>query len=191
MQAQKTPQQSFECLGSAAEHAVEIAAAFHCNGGLKSLSPSESEMLCGKLDVYATGRGKTLVSCDDPSPPVIVLLSGKVRTVEFDRLRGCESEHTYLPGAVLGSVAQRKGQLLQANVISTEPVDFLVLTTETLDRLAADTPALAIKFLQALADGSSTENAAQSETYTDTRVPTHAQSRQGSEAAQELCVSYH
>lgn len=130
-------------------HLDEIEPLFAATAGLSRLSRADIALLCQHMSLHAAGRNTVLLDSDDPDARMLLLLTGRARVVMADP----PAHWPMLPGMALGELAMLDGLPLQAACVSTEPVDYLVMTRVSFAHLALVHPALSTQWLAALMHG--------------------------------------
>lgn len=137
----------FECLGKATRFAEEIHEVIDHAPLFDELSFQEIEALCEFMVCYAAPRHSLLMREGDSGDFLLVLLTGQVNVAKLSEDGSERSIAIVGPGAALGEMSMIDGQERFATCISTEPVDFAVLSRKALNDILVTTPRLGNKFL--------------------------------------------
>src|SRR5262245_43051972 len=104
-----------------------------------TLSPAEIDRLRRFGEVRRYGAGEQLVKTGEPSPGMLVMLSGELAVSQHNVLGRSEPIVTHGPGGFMGELAQLSGRPALVDAVAVKPVEILVIPSRSLrDVLVAE-----------------------------------------------------
>lgn len=137
----------FELLGGAQDHAAEIHEIFSSTPVLERLDLTDTEALCRHMAVYSAGRHTVLMSHGESADHLLILLTGAAEAVQTDEGGEVRSRLVLGPGDSWGELALLNGEPVTGTCVSTEPVDFLLMSRPAYKALLLTFPRVANKLL--------------------------------------------
>ncbi|MFC7462344.1 cyclic nucleotide-binding domain-containing protein [Hydrogenophaga defluvii] len=137
----------FELLGGAQDHAAEIHEIFGNTPVLDRLDLAETTALCRYMAVYSAGRHTRLMQQGELTNHLLIVLTGSAEAVQTNNDGSVCSRLSLAPGDSWGELALLNGEPVSATCVTTEPVDFLLITRSAYKDLLLTFPRLANKLL--------------------------------------------
>lgn len=135
-----------EALGTVSDFVNEFMDAVQPQHLFDDFSRQETALLSNYLEVYGVPRQSTVLRVGDVGDFLAFLITGKA--VIIKNVNGVETVvHELSPGEVIGEISLFDGETRIASCVTTEPSDFAVLSSQSLNALLADHPRLGNKFL--------------------------------------------
>src|SRR6185436_8171296 len=104
-----------------------------------TLTPAEIERLRRFGEVRRHAAGEQLVKTGEPSPGMLVVLSGELAVSQHNVLGRSEPIVTHEPGGFMGELAQLSGRPALVDAVAVKPVEILVIPSRSLrDVLVAE-----------------------------------------------------
>ena len=104
-----------------------------------TLTPAEIERLRRFGEVRRHASGERLVRTGEPSPGMLVVLSGELAVSQHNVLGRSEPIVTHEPGGFMGELAQLSGRPALVDAVAVKPVEILVIPSRSLrDVLVAE-----------------------------------------------------
>jgi thioredoxin reductase (NADPH) len=104
-----------------------------------TLQPAEVERLRRFGEVRRYGAGERVVTTGEPSPGMLVVLSGELAVSQHNVLGRSEPIVTHGPGGFMGELAQLSGRPSLVDAAAVKPVEVLVIASRSLrDVLVAE-----------------------------------------------------
>jgi CRP/FNR family transcriptional regulator, cyclic AMP receptor protein len=107
--------------------------------------------LAGCMDVYQTPPESMLFYEGDKSDYLVLIVKGQVHVVKFDSQRTPKRIATLGAGKTIGEMSIIDGEPRSASAITATEATFLVMTTESFNRLIDEWPRVAIILVQKIA----------------------------------------
>jgi CRP-like cAMP-binding protein len=140
-------QTQFESLGSAQDYATDIHEIFSNAPLFEQLDLAETTLLCSFMAVCSAHKNTVLMRQGDSSDQMIILLTGAALAVRDDTDGTRTTLHYLKPGESFGELAMLDGALLRASCVSTEPVDFVLISRQAFRDVLITLPRLGNKLL--------------------------------------------
>ena len=137
----------FEHLGDAQDYAADIHEIFGSVPLFEPLALEETTLLCHFMAVYSAHTGAVLMPQGSAPQHMVILLTGKAQVVQTLANGGSVIRYALEPGGTFGELAMLDGQALHASCVSSEPVDFVVISRQAFRDLMLTLPRLANKLL--------------------------------------------
>jgi thioredoxin reductase (NADPH) len=115
-----------------------------------TLEPAEIARLQRFGEVRTYGAGERLVTTGEPSPGMLVVLSGEVVVTQHNVLGRHEPIVTHGPGGFMGELAQLSGRPSLVDAHATKPVETLVIPSPRLPDLLVAEAELGERIMRAL-----------------------------------------
>lgn len=141
---------NLECLGSAEDYVESLQDVIEHIKLFEDFSFEEIKILSFYMHCFRAPANYTLLEEGADGDYLILLLSGKVRVDKLVFRQGMTTIAEVNMGDVLGEMSLIDGRPRFANCITTEPVDFAVLTHEGLNEVLIHHSRLGNKFLLVL-----------------------------------------
>lgn len=118
-----------------------------------SFSHAEVKTLSKYTHAYEAAEGARLVKEGSREAYLCLILEGKAQILKEKSFDGTESARItqVSPGQAIGEISLLDNQPRSASVVAAEPVLFLVMEQDDLDRLTDAVPRLAMKVLREIA----------------------------------------
>ena len=140
---------SVEPLGMASGFVNEFADAVQSQPMFEGFTQEETALFSEYLECYGVSRQAVVVREGDEGNFLAILVTG--RAMVLKNYKGVEKMVQELtPGEMIGEMSLIDGQKRFASCVAIEPSDFAVMTSENLNALLAQHPALGNKFLMRL-----------------------------------------
>lgn len=137
----------FEFLGSAQDYAADIHEIFGGAPLFEQLDPAETTLLCSFMAVYSAHKNTVVMQQGESPEHMIILLTGAAEAMRTDADGTITSLHCLKPGESFGELAMLDGDPLRASCISTEPVDFVLISRQAFKDVLLTLPRLGNKLL--------------------------------------------
>lgn len=137
----------FEYLGNAQDYAADIHEIFGNAPLFEPLDLAETTLLCNFMAVYSAHTNTTLLHQGESPAYMIILLTGAARAVRVAPDGRRTWLHGLQPGGTFGELAMLDNEPLRASCVSTEPVDFVVLSRDAFRDVLLTLPRLGNKLL--------------------------------------------
>ncbi len=108
---------------------------------------AETDALCRYMTVYSAGQRTVLMQQNELTNHLMILLTGSAEAVQTDNDGEVLSRLTLRPGDSWGELALLNGEPVTATCVSTEPVDFILMSRRAYKDLLLTFPRLANKLL--------------------------------------------
>lgn len=137
----------FEYLGGAQDYAADIHEIFGSAPLFEQLDLAETTLLCSFMAVYSAHKNTVVMRQGESPDHMIILLTGAAEAVRTDADGTTTSLHCMKPGESFGELAMLDGNPLRASCVSTEPVDFVLISRQAFKDVLLTLPRLGNKLL--------------------------------------------
>lgn len=137
----------FEFLGSAQDYAADIHEIFGGAPLFEQLDLAETTLLCSFMAVYSAHKNTVLMRQGESPDHMVILLTGSAEAVRTDADGTVTILHCMKPGESFGELAMLDGDPLGASCVSTEPVDFVLMSRQAFKDVLLTLPRLGNKLL--------------------------------------------
>lgn len=134
-------------LGAAPNFLEEIYEVLGPLALFESFTPEEHATLCDYMDCYAADEGATIFSEGEPGDFLMLVLTGSVNVIKYDKSSGNKVVSEVGPGGFLGEMSLVDGEPRFASCVATTPTDVAVLHRRDLAGMVSGHPQVGIKVL--------------------------------------------
>lgn len=138
---------NFAFLGPAQDHSAEIQAIFGHAALFSQWDRADIHSLCNFMSVYAAGNNTAVMRQGESPDHMLILLTGAAVSVHTDVNGASLSCQALMPGECFGALSMIDGVPLRASCLSTEPVDFALMTRQAFNDLMLTRPRLGNQLL--------------------------------------------